>query len=37
MFIDDTAAIVVAARGLGMTAVQYQRPEDLRAALGRYL
>jgi putative hydrolase of the HAD superfamily len=33
LFIDDTPANVAAARGLGMIAVQYQRPEDLRAAL----
>ena len=37
LFIDDTPANVAAARGLGMTAVQYQRPEDLRAALASYL
>ena len=37
LFIDDTPANVAAARGLGMTAVQYQRPEDLRAALAPYL
>jgi putative hydrolase of the HAD superfamily len=37
LFIDDTPANVAAARGLGMTAVQYRRPEDLRAALAPYL
>jgi putative hydrolase of the HAD superfamily len=33
LFIDDTPANVAAARALGMTAVHYQRPADLRAAL----
>ena len=37
LFIDDTPANVAAARGLGMTAIHYQRPEDLRAALAPYL
>jgi putative hydrolase of the HAD superfamily len=37
LFVDDTPANVAAARGLGMIAVQYQRPDDLRAALAPYL
>jgi putative hydrolase of the HAD superfamily len=37
LFIDDTPANVAAARGLGMIAVQYERPEDLRGALVAYL
>lgn len=33
LFIDDTAANVTAARGLGMPAIHYRRPSDLRDAL----
>jgi putative hydrolase of the HAD superfamily len=33
LFVDDTPANVAAARELGMIAVHYQRPEDLRTAL----
>jgi putative hydrolase of the HAD superfamily len=37
LFIDDTPANVAAARCLGMTAVHYQQPDDLRAALATCL
>jgi putative hydrolase of the HAD superfamily len=37
LFIDDTAANVAAAREVGMTALHYQRPADLREALSPLL
>jgi putative hydrolase of the HAD superfamily len=35
LFVDDSATNVAAARALGMPAVHYRRPADLRAALAR--
>jgi putative hydrolase of the HAD superfamily len=37
LFVDDTEANVLAARGIGMTALHYRRVEDLRAALSPLL